>query len=91
MQPRYSNVGDVNAKRKFARHKSDHLTMLAAYEGWDAARKISRSAEQYAAVVTSSEFCEKNFVSSTRCRAIRELTFQYKKLLKQIGFIHKDQ
>jgi HrpA-like RNA helicase len=75
------NRDDADAvKKEFdEKTRSDHLTVLRAYEGWCEAKKDGRDAE--------SNFCWENYLSKSALWTIQETRRHLKRQLKDIGFI----
>ena len=65
-------------RRKFAVHKSDHLTLLKAYNGWLAAREQGKE----------RQYCQTNFLSVQTLRMITQMKRQFLDLLVEIGFVN---
>lgn len=59
--------------------QSDHLAMVAAYEGW-------RTAIQKGGSRGGRDFCTKNFLSVSTLEMLREMRDQFARLLADIGF-----
>ena len=68
-------------KRKFCPYQSDHLTLLAAYDGWRVARARGRSEER--------SYASRNFLSLQTLTMIDDMKKQMAVLLGEIGFIHR--
>eukprot|EP00026_Physarum_polycephalum_P000677 Phypoly_transcript_00678.p1 GENE.Phypoly_transcript_00678~~Phypoly_transcript_00678.p1 ORF type:complete len:1395 (+),score=271.52 Phypoly_transcript_00678:28-4212(+) len=64
-------------KKSFAVGKSDHLTLLKAYRGWQNAR----------AEKTDQVYCQKFFLDSNTLRNIYDMKRQFVELLSEIGFM----
>ena len=60
---------------------SDHLTLLAAYNGWVRAQKKGGGAER--------EYLRKRFLSRTTLHMIRSMKRQFRALLTDIGFVQR--
>jgi ATP-dependent RNA helicase DHX57 len=76
-----------NAKRALVAHvassKSDHLAVVAAYNGWRAAlAKNGRSA--------ASQYCSKSYISDQAMDAIHAGRRQYAEILADLGFCAAD-
>ena len=68
-------------RRKFCPYQSDHLTLLAAYNGWRAAKAKSRNEER--------QYCSKNYLSIQTLNMIYDMKKQLCVLLAEIGFLHR--
>jgi ATP-dependent RNA helicase DHX36 len=66
-----------NAKKKFGIEKSDHLTILKAFNQWEIAVKEKKE----------KEFCKENYLSSQTLRMILDMKKQFIQILKTTGFV----
>jgi HrpA-like RNA helicase len=67
------------AKQKFAKGKSDHLTLLSVFEAWLVEKQRGSRA--------SRAFCDENFLKESTLLLALGTTGQYLKALKEIGFV----
>merc|ERR1711871_1283984 len=75
-------MGADKVKREVSNgNLSDHLTLLAAYNGWVRAQKQGGSAER--------EYLRKRFLSRTTLHMIRSMKRQFRALLTDIGFVQR--
>ncbi|CAK9217506.1 unnamed protein product [Sphagnum jensenii] len=71
-----------DARRRFAGDsRSDHLALLKAFEGWQAAKRAGRE----------RNYCWENFLSVSTLQMMEDMRRQFLDLLSDIGFIDKSQ
>jgi HrpA-like RNA helicase len=68
-------------RRRFTPYQSDHLTLLAAYNGWRIAKSKGKGEER--------AYCARNFLSMQTLTMIYEMKKQLAVLLAEIGFLHR--
>jgi len=66
------------AKQDFASGRSDHITILNAYNGWHDSRRNKGGAEY--------DYCRRNFLSINTLRMIQQMKQQLVELLCDIDF-----
>eukprot|EP00743_Colponemidia_sp_Colp-15_P011885 GILK01013374.1.p1 GENE.GILK01013374.1~~GILK01013374.1.p1 ORF type:complete len:1410 (+),score=317.13 GILK01013374.1:560-4231(+) len=71
------------AKQSLAWGRSDHLTMVRAYNEWKAAKKKGTSVEM--------EFCRSMFLSKSRLEQISDVRKQFRDELRELGFEVEDR
>lgn len=70
------------AKRSLSSTKSDHLTMVAAYNGWVKARSQGKPFER--------RFCDEYFLSQQALEAVHASRQDYASILADLGFIRRE-
>ena len=70
------------AKRSLSANKSDHLTMVAAYNGWAKARARGKPFER--------RYCEEYFLSQQALEAVRTSRSDYAQILADLGFVRRE-
>ena len=70
------------AKRALNSNKSDHLTMVAAYNGWVKARSSGKAAER--------RYCDEYFLSQQALEAVQAGRLDYAAILADLGFVRRE-
>ena len=70
------------AKRSLAASKSDHLTMVAAYNGWAKARAKGKPFER--------RYCDEYFLSQQALEAVHASRQDYATILADLGFVRRE-
>jgi ATP-dependent RNA helicase DHX36 len=71
-----------DARRRFAGDsRSDHIALLKAFEGWQAAKREGRE----------RNYCWENFLSVSTLQMMEDMRRQFLDLLSDIGFIDKSR
>ena len=70
------------AKRALNSNKSDHLTMVAAYNGWSKAKSSGKAAER--------RYCDEYFLSQQALEAVQAGRADYAAILADLGFVRRE-